>query len=87
MTKEEAKAYIDEKCVDSGGILVIDFERIMSRENAADMGAFDNDEMQEILKETADAVMRNTMLLCELDDALSGVIKQHLSRQVKGVSE
>ena len=87
MTKEEAKAYIDEKCVDSGGILVIDFERIMSRENAADMGAFDNDEMQEILKETADAVMRNTMLLCELDDALSGVIRQHLSRQVKGVSE
>ena len=86
MTKEEAKAYIDEKCVDSGGILVIDFERIMSRENAADMGAFDNDEMQEILKETADAVMRNTILLCELDDALSGVIRQHLSRQVKGVS-
>jgi hypothetical protein len=68
MTKEEAKAYIDEKCVDSSGILIIDFERIMSRENAADMGAFDNDEMQAMLRETADAVMRNTMLLCELDD-------------------
>ena len=81
MNKQDAINYINEKCYDTNGIIVFDLETLMSEANAQEMGYFENDEMKQILKETAEVLMKNALLQSDLDDALSGVIHQHLANK------
>jgi len=87
MNKQEAISYINNKCNETNGIAVFDLEHVMSRENAASLGIFKNEDMLQILYDTADCIMSNSPILNKMDDLLKSKIDEAIASMVPNLND